>query len=322
MLAKHVAQVFYVLDTTNKRLNVVIPGKCRIIGVKNAIDEEEFDQFDEIPPFITSMIKPRIPSTNEAPYLHNDHHEKVKNLKKPIPQRKVAKLLCKICSIWPFMWKFDFKWICVQNMLNVSKYDHLCENMAIDVLVLFLKCAVSEVLCLVSGGHYTESGNSSVSDEEKGRHAHTTHVLYLRKGRHTHGMRILYLRKGRCTHGTRASLLHNMHKKEFLQNIPQHTYARDLRMSLTTTSATPVMLENRGSGNKRMKDWSRKVLRIHMTNSVDNWDHLCVLILSWQSQARESNEQSNGERENDALTKALQTKEQRDRVRSVSSKLT
>jgi hypothetical protein len=25
-------------------------------------------------------------------------------------------------------------------MLNVSKYDHLCENMAIDVLVLFLKC--------------------------------------------------------------------------------------------------------------------------------------------------------------------------------------
>jgi hypothetical protein len=27
MLAKHVAQVFYVIDTTNKRLNVVIPGK-------------------------------------------------------------------------------------------------------------------------------------------------------------------------------------------------------------------------------------------------------------------------------------------------------
>jgi hypothetical protein len=27
VLAKHVAQVFYVLDTTNKRLKVVIPGK-------------------------------------------------------------------------------------------------------------------------------------------------------------------------------------------------------------------------------------------------------------------------------------------------------
>jgi hypothetical protein len=91
MLAKHVAQVLYILDTTNKRLKVVIPRKQRIIGVENAIDEEEFDQFDEIPPFITSMIKPRIPSANDAPYLRNDHQEKVKNFKKPRPQQKVAK---------------------------------------------------------------------------------------------------------------------------------------------------------------------------------------------------------------------------------------
>jgi hypothetical protein len=57
VLAKHFAQVFYVLDTTNKRLKVVIPGKRRIVGVENAVDEEEFDQFDEIPPFVTSMTK-------------------------------------------------------------------------------------------------------------------------------------------------------------------------------------------------------------------------------------------------------------------------
>jgi hypothetical protein len=37
---------------------------------------------------------------------------------------------------------------------------------------------------------------------------------------------------------------------------------------------------------------------------------------------RDSSEDSNGERENDALTKALQTKEQQGRVRGVSSKLT
>jgi hypothetical protein len=90
MLAKHVAQVFYVPDTTNKRLKVVIPGKRRIIRVENVIDEKEFDQFDVIPPFVTSMIKPRIPSANKAPYLRNDHHEKVKNSKKPRLQRKVA----------------------------------------------------------------------------------------------------------------------------------------------------------------------------------------------------------------------------------------
>jgi hypothetical protein len=90
MLAKYVSQVFYVTDIINKRLKVVIRGKRRIIRVENAIDEEEFDQFVEIPPFITSMIKPRIPLINEAPYLCNDHHEKVKNSKKPRPQWKVA----------------------------------------------------------------------------------------------------------------------------------------------------------------------------------------------------------------------------------------
>jgi hypothetical protein len=41
-----------------------------------------------------------------------------------------------------------------------------------------------------------------------------------------------------------------------------------------------------------------------------------------QRALRKSSEDSNGERENDVITKALQTKEQRDRVHGVSSKLT
>jgi hypothetical protein len=70
------------------------------------------------------------------------------------PQKKIAKWLCKICSmcenmiiyvkiwlsidicvkyaqcvkIWLFVWKFDFYWIFVWNMINVWKYGHLCEN--------------------------------------------------------------------------------------------------------------------------------------------------------------------------------------------------
>jgi hypothetical protein len=39
-----------------------------------------------------------------------------------------------------------------------------CENMVVSDV-----CAVSELLCSVPDGHYTKSGNSSVSDEEKGR---------------------------------------------------------------------------------------------------------------------------------------------------------
>jgi hypothetical protein len=45
-------------------------------------ESSEFDQFDEIPPFVISMIKPRIPLANEAPYMRNDHHEKVNNFLK------------------------------------------------------------------------------------------------------------------------------------------------------------------------------------------------------------------------------------------------
>jgi hypothetical protein len=43
VLTKYIAQVFYVPDTINKRLKVVIPGKRRIVEVENAIDEKDFD---------------------------------------------------------------------------------------------------------------------------------------------------------------------------------------------------------------------------------------------------------------------------------------
>jgi hypothetical protein len=109
--------------------------------------------------------------------------------------------LCEICSICE---NFDFHWIFVWNMLNVWKYGHLCknltfigylceiysmcENMAIWCLGSISDvCAVSEALCSVSNGHYTEPDNCSISGEEKGRHALITCVSYLRK-RETHNM--------------------------------------------------------------------------------------------------------------------------------------
>jgi len=50
VLAKDVLQVFYVPDTVRTMRHIVLPGKRRIVGVYNAVDEEEFNQFDEIPP--------------------------------------------------------------------------------------------------------------------------------------------------------------------------------------------------------------------------------------------------------------------------------
>jgi hypothetical protein len=267
MLAKNIAQLFYVLDTTNKRVKVVIPGKRWIIRIENTIDEEEFDQFDKIPPFITSMIKPRISSASEALYLRNNHHEKVKNFRKPRPQYKIAKWLCKICSmcdnmticvkiwlsmdiylkyaqcvkIWPFVWKFDFYWIFEWNMLNVSKYGNLCENvtfigylceicsmcenMAFWCLDSISEvCVVSKVLCSVSDGYHTKSGTRSISDEENGRRTQATCVSYKRR-RETSPRNASFKTEEKgdvpTKHASRisrtcVSLLLNMHKKEFI----------------------------------------------------------------------------------------------------------
>jgi hypothetical protein len=99
------------------------------------------------------------------------------------------------------------------------------------------------------------------------------------------------------------------------------------------------MLENRASGNKRIKDWPHQGLenlyekfhgrlapfmrvRFKLRESADvNFYNQSTLEVA-QRALRESSEDSNGERENDALNKARQTKEQRGYDLGVSSKLT
>jgi hypothetical protein len=52
-----------------------MPGK-RIVGVENVVEEEEYNQFDEIPSFNTSYT-PRLLGTNKTPYFRSDHSEKI-----------------------------------------------------------------------------------------------------------------------------------------------------------------------------------------------------------------------------------------------------
>ena len=77
IIVAQVSQVFYVTDTINKERHVVLPGKRRIIGVQNVMDEEEFNQFDEIPPFGTFII-PKIHPSELTPYLRNDHTDRIR----------------------------------------------------------------------------------------------------------------------------------------------------------------------------------------------------------------------------------------------------
>jgi hypothetical protein len=44
--------VFYIFDSKDEKKHIIIPGKQKVIGVNNMEDEEEYNQFDEVPFFI------------------------------------------------------------------------------------------------------------------------------------------------------------------------------------------------------------------------------------------------------------------------------
>jgi hypothetical protein len=78
-------------------------------------------------------------------------------------------------KIWPFVWKFYF----IGYLCEICS---MCKNMVIWCLGSVSDvCAVPEVMCSVSNWHYTESDNSSISDEAKGRRAQATRVSYMRR---------------------------------------------------------------------------------------------------------------------------------------------
>jgi hypothetical protein len=58
VFANDVEQVFYVPDLAKKDWYVVMPEK-RIVRIENVVEEEEYNQFDEIPSFDTSY-KPQL----------------------------------------------------------------------------------------------------------------------------------------------------------------------------------------------------------------------------------------------------------------------
>jgi hypothetical protein len=68
-------------------------------------------------------------------------------------------------------------------------------------------CAVFEVLCSVSDGHYNEFGSCSISNEEKGRHALSMRVSHLIKWRRIRFACVSHMGKGRRTLTKHVSLL-------------------------------------------------------------------------------------------------------------------
>jgi hypothetical protein len=56
------------------------------VGIQNVVEEEEYNQFDEIPSFDTSY-KPQLLGTNKTLYLRSDHSEKI-HIQKSRKKRK------------------------------------------------------------------------------------------------------------------------------------------------------------------------------------------------------------------------------------------
>ena len=88
VLAKDVAQVFYVKDMSSKprknsaksddepKRHIVLPGKRKIIGVEDISDKsEDFDQFDNCSPFSVDVDPSILLAKENAPYLRRDHDQ-------------------------------------------------------------------------------------------------------------------------------------------------------------------------------------------------------------------------------------------------------
>jgi Domain of unknown function (DUF4216) len=70
-------QVYYITDLADKKWHVVLPGKRHIVGVGDVVDEDEYDHFDEIPPFSTGFKFIHVTDNDDTNYLRSDHEEGV-----------------------------------------------------------------------------------------------------------------------------------------------------------------------------------------------------------------------------------------------------
>jgi hypothetical protein len=80
VLAKVVTDVFYVKDpdlANKEEHHIVLQRKRKIVRFDDVVDEEEYNQFDALPPFGEDITIPTIDDTEEPTYIHRDHDEAI-----------------------------------------------------------------------------------------------------------------------------------------------------------------------------------------------------------------------------------------------------
>jgi hypothetical protein len=102
VLAKDFTQVFYVkdLDPANKEEHhIVLQGKREIVAFEDVVDEEEYNQFDALPPFDEDITIPTIDDTEEPMYIDHDHDEAIIVRWSNLSYFWLISSLCNNCSI-------------------------------------------------------------------------------------------------------------------------------------------------------------------------------------------------------------------------------
>jgi hypothetical protein len=80
VLAKDVTQVFFAKDpdpANREEHHIILQGKRKFVGVEDVVDEEEYNQFDALPPFGKDITIPTIDDTEEHTYIRRDHEKAI-----------------------------------------------------------------------------------------------------------------------------------------------------------------------------------------------------------------------------------------------------
>ena len=75
ILATQAKQVFYIVDPSDKKWSIVVPGKRSILGIGDVEDKEEYDAFEDSPSFINQ--KPVDQHDEDVGYMRVDHSARI-----------------------------------------------------------------------------------------------------------------------------------------------------------------------------------------------------------------------------------------------------
>ena len=67
--------MFYVTNPSDPKWSIVLAGKRRILGIGDVTDENDYDAYDDTPPFTVSKPVVENDIDNDAIHIRSDHNE-------------------------------------------------------------------------------------------------------------------------------------------------------------------------------------------------------------------------------------------------------